>query len=69
MCIRDSPYDALTVVQSDTGREDGLALSGLIALNAGADRETLRRRLTRLIARETFGILIENDPWNAPWLS
>ena len=63
------PYDALTVVQSDTGREDGLALSGLIALNAGADRETLRRRLTRLIARETFGILIENDPWNAPWLS
>ena len=63
------PYDALTVVQSDTGREDGLALSGLIALNAGADRETLRRRLTRLIARETFGILIENDPWNALWLS
>lgn len=63
------PYGALTVVQSDTGREDGLALSGLIALQADGDKETLRRRLTRLIARETFGILIENDPWNAPWLS
>lgn len=63
------PYDALTVVQSETGREDGLALSGLIALQADGDKETLRRRLTRLIARETFGILIENDPWNAPWLS
>lgn len=63
------PYSVLTVVQSDTGREDGLALSGLVALNADTDKETLRRRLTRLIARETFGILIENDPWNAPWLS
>ncbi|MGN0774963.1 MAG: M1 family aminopeptidase [Candidatus Ventricola sp.] len=63
------PYDALTVVQSETGRGDGLALSGLIALQADGDKETLRRRLTRLIARETFGILIENDPWNAPWLS
>ena len=63
------PYDALTVVQSETGREDGLALSGLIALQADGNKETLRRRLTRLIARETFGILIENDPWNAPWLS
>ena len=63
------PYDALTVVQSGTGREDGLALSGLIALQADGDKETLRRRLTRLIARETFGILVENDPWNAPWLS
>ena len=63
------PYDALTVVQSETGREDGLALSGLIALQADGDKETLRRRLTRLLARETFGILIENDPWNAPWLS
>lgn len=63
------PYSVLTVVQSETGREDGLALSGLIVLEADADKETLRRRLTRLIARETFGILIENDPWNAPWLS
>lgn len=63
------PYDALTIAQSETGRRDGLALSELIALDADADRETLRRRLTRLIARETFGILIENDPWNAPWLS
>lgn len=63
------PYDALTLVQSEGVREDGLALSGLIALSAEGDKETLRRRLTRLIARETFGILVESDPWNAPWLS
>lgn len=63
------PYDALTIVQSDDVREDGLALSGLIALFAEGDKETLRRRITRLIARETFGILVESDPWSAPWLS
>ena len=27
------------------------------------------QRLTRLIARQTFGILVENDPYHAPWLS
>ena len=27
------------------------------------------RRLTRLIARQTFGVLVENDPFHAPWLS
>lgn len=63
------PYDALTVVQGETGREDGLALSGLIVLDADDGSEQLRRRITRLIARETFGIYVESDPWNAPWLS
>ncbi|MGN0775362.1 MAG: M1 family aminopeptidase [Candidatus Ventricola sp.] len=63
------PFDRLTVVDMETARADGAVYSGLIALDADTDRETLRRRLTRLIAREMFGILIENDPWNAPWLS
>lgn len=63
------PYDALTVMESGGVREDGTALSGLIALPADGDKETLLRRLTRLLARETFGILVESDPWNAPWLS
>lgn len=63
------PYDDLTVVDMETARADGAVYSGLIALNTDTDKETLRRRLTRLIARETFGILVENDPWNAPWLS
>ena len=63
------PYDALTIAQANTDREDGLALSGLIALEADADKEQLLRKITRLIAKQTFGIWIENDPWNAPWLS
>jgi len=63
------PYDALTIAQTNTGREDGLALSGLIALEADADKEQLLRKITRLIALQAFGIWIESDPWNAPWLS
>ena len=63
------PFASLTVAQADAGREDGLALSGLCALSAEGDRETLLRRMTRLVARQTFGVLVENDPWQAPWLS
>lgn len=63
------PYDTLTVAQGDTGRVDGLALSGLAVLKADDDSEQLRRRITRLIARQTFGVFVESDPWNAPWLS
>lgn len=63
------PFPSLTVAQADTGREDGLALSGLVALDAEGDKETLLRRVTRLAARQTFGVLVESDPWNAPWLS
>lgn len=63
------PFDMLTVVQKETGHTDGAAYSGLIALDAQGDRETLRRNITRLIARQTFGIWAANDPWNAPWLS
>ena len=63
------PFPALTVVQADTGRKDGLALSGLCALSAQGDKEDVLRRMTRLVARQTFGILVESDPWQAPWLS
>lgn len=63
------PYDTLTVAQGDTDQADGLALSGLIVLSTDEDGEQMRRRITRLIARQTFGVFVESDPWNAPWLS
>lgn len=63
------PYEMLTIAESETGREDGMAYSGLIALSMDGDEEALRRRITRLIARQTFGVYVESDPWNAPWLS
>ncbi|MBR4040341.1 MAG: hypothetical protein IKJ11_09650 [Clostridia bacterium] len=63
------PFDSLTVAQGGTGREDGLALSGLIMLDADGRGEQLRRKLTRLIARQIFGVQVGSDPWNAPWLS
>lgn len=63
------PYDVLTVADSRAAKLDGTALSGLIALDAGKDGEPLRRMLTRLMARQIFGVYVENDPWNAPWLS
>ena len=63
------PFPSLTVAQAQTGREDGLALSGLCALSAEGEKEAVLRRMTRLVARQTFGILVESDPWQAPWLS
>ena len=65
----DYPFDALTVVESGAAAQDGLSCSGLIALPKEAKREAQLQKLTRLIARQTFGTLVENDPWNAPWLS
>jgi len=62
------PFDALTVAVSNDAPEDGAVCSGLL-LSGDADKESLRRRMTRLIARQTFGIAVANDPWNAPWLS
>ena len=44
-------------------------MESLIALPEEAKREAQLQKLTRLIARQTFGTLVENDPWNAPWLS
>ena len=63
------PFPSLSVVEADTGREDGLALSGLVALAQDGDKEAQLRRMTRLVARQTFGVLVESDPWQAPWLS
>ncbi|MBP3656766.1 MAG: hypothetical protein J6K32_08740 [Clostridia bacterium] len=63
------PFPALTLADAQTARREGLPLSGLIVLDAQADRETLIRRVTRLAARQIFGIYVESDPWNAPWLS
>ena len=31
--------------------------------------DELLAQMTRLCARQIFGVQVENDPWNAPWLS
>lgn len=63
------PFASLSVVQAETGREDGVAGSGLIALSPVSNTEQRLRQFTRLAARQMFGILVESDPWNTPWLS
>lgn len=63
------PFDALGIAFADTGRSDGLALSGMAVLPGEAKKEAQIRRITRLAARQTFGILVESDPFAAPWLS
>lgn len=63
------PFPSLTIAQMDTGYADGYATTGLIALSAEKNAETQLRRMTRLIARQTFGVLVGNDPWQSPWLS
>ena len=62
------PFATLAVVQANPGFEDGVIGSGLVALGRQSNGELLVQRLTRLIARQTFGILVENDPFNTPWL-
>ena len=61
------PFDVLTVAQRSG--QDALSLSGLIALDADLDGEQLHRETARLLARQIFGVFVESDPWNAPWLS
>lgn len=63
------PFPALSIVQTDTGREDGDIGSGIVALSADGDSERLLQRLTRLIARQTFGVLVGSDAYREPWLS
>lgn len=63
------PFDSLTVCEGETGREDGAVYSGMIVMNDADDRERRVQKLTRLIARQIFGVLVENDPVNEPWLS
>lgn len=63
------PFSSWTVVQAQTGREDGAVGSALAAVDADAKEDALLAQLTRLCARQIFGVQVENDPWNAPWLS
>ena len=63
------PFPSLTVAQAKTARADGAVGSALIAVDADAKTDALLSRVTRLCARQIFGVQVENDPWNAPWLS
>ncbi len=63
------PFSSLTVVQAKTGRTDGALGSALVAVDADVQGDALMAQLTRLCARQIFGVQVENDPWNAPWLS
>lgn len=63
------PFSSWTVVQAQTGREDGAVGSALAAVDADAKEDALLAQLTRLCARQIFGVQVENDPWNVPWLS
>ncbi|MEE0402456.1 MAG: hypothetical protein UDN39_11005 [Christensenellales bacterium] len=63
------PFPSLTVAQAKTARADGAVGSALIAVDADAKTDALLSRVTRLCARQIFGVQVKNDPWNAPWLS
>ncbi|MCI7737652.1 MAG: hypothetical protein MSL26_11010 [Clostridiales bacterium] len=63
------PFPSLTLVEADCGLSDGRVASGLAALAAEGGSEALLRRVTRLVARQTFGVQVGSDPYNAPWLS
>ena len=57
------------MVQAQTGRADGALGSALVAVDSDAKADELLAQMTRLCARQIFGVQVENDPWNAPWLS
>ncbi len=63
------PFPSLTVVQAQSGHEDGTIGTTLLAVDGTKKGDTLLQQLTRLCARQIFGVQVENDPWNAPWLS
>ena len=63
------PFPSLTVIQAQTGHEDGVIGSALLAVDGKKKGDALLQQLTRLCARQIFGVQVENDPWNAPWLS
>ncbi len=63
------PFPSLTVVQAQSGHEDGTIGTALLAVDGTKKGDALLQQLTRLCARQIFGVLVENDPWNAPWLS
>ncbi len=63
------PFPSLTVVQARSGHEDGTIGTALLAVDGTKKGDALLQQLTRLCARQIFGVQVENDPWNAPWLS
>lgn len=63
------PFPSLTVVQAQSGHEDGTIGTALLAVDGMKKGDALLQQLTRLCARQIFGVQVENDPWNAPWLS
>ena len=63
------PFPSLTVVQAETGHADGTVGTALLAVDGAQKGDALLQQMTRLCARQIFGVQVENDPWNAPWLS
>ena len=63
------PFPSLTVVQAQSGHEDGTIGTALLAVDGTKKGDALLQQLMRLCARQIFGVQVENDPWNAPWLS
>jgi len=65
----DYPFPSLSIVGAQPVSADGDVYSALIVPGTQGGRESLVRRMTRLIARQTFGVSAGYDPWNEPWLS
>ncbi|MDO5379049.1 MAG: M1 family aminopeptidase, partial [Clostridia bacterium] len=63
------PLASLSLAQAEDALQDGEAYSGLALLSAQGKDEELTQRVTRLAARQTFGVLVGADAWNEPWLS
>lgn len=63
------PLASLSLAQAEDALEDGEAYSGLVLLSAQGESEAALQRVTRLAARQTFGVLVGADAWNEPWLS
>ena len=63
------PFAALSIADAQPICADGDVYSGMIVLQSKGKKEELIQRMTRLIAAQTFGVLVGNDAWNAPWLS
>ena len=63
------PFAALSIADAQPICADGDVYSGMIVLQSKGKKEELIQCMTRLIAAQTFGVLVGNDAWNAPWLS
>ena len=63
------PFASLSIADAQPVSADGDVYSGLIVLESEGKKEELIQRMTRLIAAQTFGVLVGNDAWNTPWLS